>query len=156
MAGGTLAGPLGRGIDGAIAGLEQPAPAHFARLNELKTDAARLAARWQEEGVEFEERRMIGPGRVWSLNSGRIRRWPTLGSFQDGWFYVQDPSTLLAARQLDPQPGETILDLCAAPGGKTTYLAQRMGIAGGSRPGTTSRSGSNAGGKLPPPRRDLR
>jgi 16S rRNA (cytosine967-C5)-methyltransferase len=53
-----------------------------------------------------------------------------LGSFQDGWFYVQDPSTLLAVRQLDPQPGESILDLCAAPGGKTCHIAQRMGNRG--------------------------
>jgi 16S rRNA (cytosine967-C5)-methyltransferase len=49
-----------------------------------------------------------------------------LGSFQDGWFYVQDPSTLLAPAVLGPQPGEIILDLCAAPGGKTTLIAQRM------------------------------
>jgi 16S rRNA (cytosine967-C5)-methyltransferase len=49
-----------------------------------------------------------------------------LASFQDGWFYVQDPSTLLASQELDPQPGENVLDLCAAPGGKTTLLAQRM------------------------------
>jgi 16S rRNA (cytosine967-C5)-methyltransferase len=39
---------------------------------------------------------------------------------------VQDPSTLLAVRELDPQPGETVLDLCAAPGGKLTYIAQLM------------------------------
>jgi 16S rRNA (cytosine967-C5)-methyltransferase len=41
-------------------------------------------------------------------------------------FYVQDPSTLLAVRELDPQPGESVLDLCAAPGGKLTYIAQLM------------------------------
>jgi 16S rRNA (cytosine967-C5)-methyltransferase len=43
-----------------------------------------------------------------------------------GLCYVQDPSTLLACDLLDPQPGERILDACAAPGGKTTYLAQLM------------------------------
>jgi 16S rRNA (cytosine967-C5)-methyltransferase len=107
----------------------QPPPV-YARLNELKTDAARLAARWQQEGVEFEERSWdwTGPRLVFEL-----RRHPplaALGSFQDGWFYVQDPSTLLAVRQLDPQPGETILDVCAAPGGKTTHIAQRMGNRG--------------------------
>src|SRR5439155_15886027 len=37
-----------------------------------------------------------------------------------------DPSTLLAVHELDPQPGETVFDLCAAPGGKTTYIAQLM------------------------------
>ena len=39
---------------------------------------------------------------------------------------MQDPSTLLAVRALDPQPGDTVLDYCAAPGGKTTFIAQLM------------------------------
>ena len=51
----------------------------------------------------------------------------TLRSFQDGWFYIQDPSTLLSVHELDPQPGETILDMCSAPGGKTTYIAALTG-----------------------------
>ena len=105
-------------------------PPLFARLNELKTDAAQLVARWQKEGVEFLERRWdwITPLSVFEI----LKHPPltTLGSFHDGWFYVQDPSTLLAVRQLDPQPGEAILDLCAAPGGKTCHLAQRIGNQG--------------------------
>ncbi len=44
----------------------------------------------------------------------------------EGLCYVQDPSTLLACDLLAPRPGETVLDACAAPGGKTTYLAQLM------------------------------
>lgn len=43
-----------------------------------------------------------------------------------GKCYVQDPSTALACELLDPQPGENVLDACAAPGGKTAYLAQLM------------------------------
>jgi 16S rRNA (cytosine967-C5)-methyltransferase len=43
-----------------------------------------------------------------------------------GLCYVQDPSTLMACDLLAPQPGEMVLDACAAPGGKTTYLAQLM------------------------------
>jgi 16S rRNA (cytosine967-C5)-methyltransferase len=43
-----------------------------------------------------------------------------------GHCYIQDPSTALASQLLDPKPGEKILDTCAAPGGKTTYLAQLM------------------------------
>jgi 16S rRNA (cytosine967-C5)-methyltransferase len=43
-----------------------------------------------------------------------------------GQYYVQDPSTLIAVDVLNPQPGESVLDMCAAPGGKTTYIAQKM------------------------------
>ena len=47
-----------------------------------------------------------------------------------GAVYVQDPSTLVACELLAPQPGERILDACAAPGGKTGYLAQLMANSG--------------------------
>ena len=43
-----------------------------------------------------------------------------------GWVSVQDVSTGLPVLLLDPQPGETILDMCAAPGGKTGYIAEKM------------------------------
>lgn len=44
----------------------------------------------------------------------------------EGLCYIQDPSTLHACDLLAPQPGEMVLDLCAAPGGKTSYLAELM------------------------------
>jgi 16S rRNA (cytosine967-C5)-methyltransferase len=47
-----------------------------------------------------------------------------------GLCYVQDPSTLVPCELLNPQPGERVLDACAAPGGKTSYLAQMMQNAG--------------------------
>ena len=43
-----------------------------------------------------------------------------------GLYYLQDPSAMAPAALLDPQPGEWVLDLAAAPGGKTTHLAARM------------------------------
>lgn len=50
---------------------------------------------------------------------------PTRGTlFRDGHFYIQDAASMLAPHLLEPQPGETVLDLCAAPGGKTTHLAE--------------------------------
>ena len=54
----------------------------------------------------------------------------TLASFEEGKFYIQDPSTLASIEELDPRSGENILDLCAAPGGKSTAIAQRMQDSG--------------------------
>ena len=101
-------------------------PKTFARVNTLKTDAGKLVEKWREENVEYDfvRRDWLEENLVFELKSHPSLN--SLASFRDGWFYIQDPSTLLAARELDAQPGETILDLCAAPGGKTTFLAQLM------------------------------
>ena len=49
-----------------------------------------------------------------------------LPGFEKGWVSVQDAAAQLAALLLDPQPGERILDACAAPGGKTLHLLQQQ------------------------------
>ena len=49
-----------------------------------------------------------------------------LPGYEQGLFSVQDPSTSVAVELLDPQPGEVVLDACAAPGGKTGLIANRM------------------------------
>jgi len=54
----------------------------------------------------------------------------SLPGFQQGDFYVEDEAAQLIPPILDPQPGETVLDACAAPGGKTTHLAALMGDRG--------------------------
>ncbi len=101
-------------------------PPTCARVNTLKTDPGSLLARWREENVEYDflHRDWLEENLMFELKSAPpLAR---LASFQEGGFYVQDPSTLLAVAILDPQPGEQILDLCAAPGGKLAYAAQRM------------------------------
>lgn len=99
-------------------------PKTYARLNTLLSNLADLTAQWSKEDVRFASRSWdwAEPGLVFEL----LAHPPLaeLPSFKHGCFYVQDPSTLLAVRELDPQPGESVLDLCAAPGGKTTFIAQ--------------------------------
>jgi 16S rRNA (cytosine967-C5)-methyltransferase len=101
-------------------------PKTFARVNTLKTDAGKLIEKWRDENVEYDfvRRDWLEENLAFELKSHPPLN--SLASFRDGWFYIQDPSTLFAVRELDPQPGEMILDLCAAPGGKTTLIAQLM------------------------------
>jgi 16S rRNA (cytosine967-C5)-methyltransferase len=103
--------------------------ARVTRPSEFK-DAGDLLTRWREENVEYDfiRRDWLEENLVFELKSHPPLN--SLASFRDGWFYLQDPGTLLAVGQLGPQPGETILDFCAAPGGKTTFIAQLMNNQG--------------------------
>lgn len=114
-------------------------PPTYARVNLLKTTTAKLTALLEAEKVQFvapTHNALNEPVAVpqpetlnFKLETLHLTSHPplaTLRTFKDGLFYIQDPSTLFAVQMLDPQPGESILDLCAAPGGKTTYIAQRM------------------------------
>jgi 16S rRNA (cytosine967-C5)-methyltransferase len=99
----------------------------FARVNRLKTEAAALLERWGAEGMEFQPvsgKDWLEPNQAFEL--GAHTTLAGLPSFQEGLFYVQDPSTLLAVREMDPQQGETVLDYCAAPGGKLCFAAELM------------------------------
>ena len=103
----------------------QPAP-NYARLNRLKTDPETLAKRWENENVEAS---IFNCDWASTDTVYRLRNHPpivSLQSFREGLFYIQDPSTLLAVDLLSPQPGQAVLDLCAAPGGKTSLIAERM------------------------------
>jgi 16S rRNA (cytosine967-C5)-methyltransferase len=105
-------------------------PKTFARINTLKTDAGRLIEKWREESVDYDfvRRDWLEENLAFELKSHPPLH--SLPSFRDGWFYIQDPSTLLAVRELGARPGETVLDLCAAPGGKTTFIAQLINNQG--------------------------
>ena len=51
---------------------------------------------------------------------------PKVPGYKEGWFTVQDPATSVSVELLDPRPGESVLDACAAPGGKTAMMAGMM------------------------------
>jgi NOL1/NOP2/sun family putative RNA methylase len=69
----------------------------------------------------------------WSADGFYIAQDSTLGKtmyHEMGAFYLQEPSAMAVVAALDPQPGENILDLCAAPGGKTTAIGKQMCATG--------------------------
>ena len=69
------------------------------------------------EGLEAREL----PGGSWRTDKGgSVTEWP---GFDDGSWWMQDASAAIPARLLDLKPGQTAIDLCAAPGGKTLQLA---------------------------------
>jgi len=95
-------------------------PPLFLRAGRIGPDE--LVKRLASEDLLAKARPDLGP-HVVLLEGGRsgFRESP---AFREGLFVVQDATAQEAAHLLDPRPGERILDLCAAPGGKTTYLAE--------------------------------
>jgi 16S rRNA (cytosine967-C5)-methyltransferase len=93
------------------------------RANTLRTSREALAERLaREEGVRSHPTRWAPEGLV--VEGGG---WPAgWGVFTEGLCAVQDEASLLVARLLAPIPGTTVADVCAAPGTKTTHLAQLM------------------------------
>jgi 16S rRNA (cytosine967-C5)-methyltransferase len=100
-------------------------PPLCVRVNTLRVTADALLAKWREAGIEAGPvSRSTSQQPMFELRGAcALERLP---GFAEGAFYVQDPSTLLAVELLDPQPGERVLDVCAAPGGKTTLMAAMM------------------------------
>ncbi len=126
MAGETLARPFWRRRHRQLLEWNNTPPPTFARVNTLKGDAGSLLTQWRDENVEYDfvRRDWIEENLAFELKAHPPLT--SLPSFQQGRFYVQDPSTLLAVSFLEPHPGESVLDLCAAPGRQIGYLAQLM------------------------------
>ena len=96
------------------------------RVNILKTSVAEVEAALQEMGVTVERIPNLPQG-LRIEGAGAVAGLP---GYKEGWWTVQDSSAQLVSHLLDPQPEETIIDACAAPGGKTTHIAELMGDAG--------------------------
>jgi 16S rRNA (cytosine967-C5)-methyltransferase len=112
------------GADDARALMERDnEPAESAvRVNTLRAEPAAVAAELAEAGVESHAAPGIPEGLVLD------RAWDAHGSdlFERGLVMPQSRGSMLVAHALDPQPGERVLDMCAAPGAKSTHLAALM------------------------------
>ncbi len=103
----------------------RPAPL-VIRCNTLKATRDHLKAALASQGVESRETLYSSVG-LEILSSPGFRILP---AYKQGWFMVQDEAAQLVSLLLSPVPGETVLDACAAPGGKAAHLAELMGDRG--------------------------
>ena len=100
-------------------------PPFTIRVNTLKTSKSDLMNNLKELGFEIEE--TVYDNALNILNPKGII---DTKYFDEGHFYVQDLGSILVASFLNPRENSSLLDLCAAPGGKTTHLAELMNNTG--------------------------
>jgi 16S rRNA (cytosine967-C5)-methyltransferase len=109
----------------ALAFLENSASVKstYIRINTLKTSEETATKRLEDEGVFLERDEKLNHVYKVIKSQHAITR---IQSFSQGLFYIQDRASCLAAEIANPQSNRTVLDICAAPGAKTTHLAQLM------------------------------
>ena len=117
---------LGKEKAGEILGALLSPPQTVLRTNTLKTDRTGLIDRLKGEGYEAEPVDGL-PQAVRLSEGGDIRK---TDCYRQGWCVQQDGASQLIVEILDPRPGERVLDLCAAPGIKTTHMAEKMADQG--------------------------
>ncbi len=93
------------------------------KINKLNYNEADFLALLEIKGIKILRK----VEEVYYIDSGMILE---TSEFKRGQITVQDASSFLAAKYLDPQPGERILDTCSAPGGKAMAMAEMMGNEG--------------------------
>ncbi len=104
--------------------IKQPLPV-TARINTLKISVPELLQRLDRAGIRYERMRWYPLGlRLDSEKPGRYME------FHMGLIHIQEEISMLPPLVLDPKPGERVLDLCAAPGGKTAQISMQMSNRG--------------------------
>lgn len=98
-------------------------PPTYIRLNTLAATEKTILQKLEAEWVKLEK---IEPLK-YTYKIGEMKQpLNILPSYKDGLFYIQDKASCFAAEAANPKSGSKVLDVCAAPGAKTTYLAQLM------------------------------
>jgi 16S rRNA (cytosine967-C5)-methyltransferase len=96
---------------------------HFTiRVNRLKIDKESLIKILEQEGIEYGDG-LYNKEALYIKGTSAIE---SKSSFRQGLYQIQDESSILAGRVLDPKPGDLVMDICSAPGGKVTHAAELM------------------------------
>ncbi len=114
-------------LDGWRRSLRAPPAAAF-RVNTLKASEEEAAAELGREGITCQP--LEWPPGAWVAPPDERRALVDSAAAREGRVYVQNPSSVVPVLLLDPRPGEEVLDLAAAPGGKTVQIAGVMGNRG--------------------------
>lgn len=91
------------------------------RANRLKATAEQVQSRLRDEELMAEKGAWCEESLILERGSPGHSR-----SFEEGLFQIQDEASTLVGKLASPKPGELVVDLCAAPGGKATHLAEEM------------------------------
>jgi 16S rRNA (cytosine967-C5)-methyltransferase len=102
-------------------------PSIDLRVNKLKIDRLSVVTALLEAGINGVPIDYLDQG---IRLTGKVGAIPRLPGYSEAWWSVQDSSAQLVAALLNPQPGEVVVDACAAPGGKTTHIAELMNDRG--------------------------
>lgn len=114
-------------VDGALASFSAAKPTSF-RVNTLLTDDGAVTTELGVAGVTASA--VEGLPHAFTVPAAQRRDLTDSSVAADGRVYIQGLSSMLAPFALAPRPGESVLDLCAAPGGKTLMLAAMMANSG--------------------------
>ncbi len=98
-------------------------PSTYVRINTSKASEKNLLTRMEDDNITLEKVPHLK--HTYKVIQSQ-EPLPKTRSFRQGFFYVQDKASCLAVEITNPTAGETVLDVCAAPGAKTTYLSQLM------------------------------
>ena len=120
-----LSEQFGQKEAGHIVQANNTAPPASVRVNQLKLTAEAAAEQLAQDGFDVQPHSAMP--NILLCSGGEIAAHPL---FADGCITVQDAASAACVEVLDPQPGARVIDCCAAPGGKTFYMAERMGNRG--------------------------
>ncbi|MBF2097166.1 MAG: 16S rRNA (cytosine(967)-C(5))-methyltransferase [Gloeomargaritaceae cyanobacterium C42_A2020_066] len=103
-------------------------PAHLdLRVNRLRATVIQVQTSLATAGINTAPIMGLPNALRVTQAAGRVQDWP---GFAEGWWLVQDGAAQVVGYVLNPQPGWRVIDVCAAPGGKSTHLAELMADQG--------------------------